>query len=440
MCATPTELKRYRQQEDFRYWKRQQRDHIERKQPVSKAPKLKARWIKMTAMPCEKQLYIAVYIAGFLALPIIPLAMLAIRGLVPMPNVLYMIYTAGDAHVNMGWLALVTVIWLLLPLHVVITPLFVLMHYCSWYYFCCCCCKQNQRGRDDFFWIRKDLIDDYKNKGGKGDKKTVSLENLVKSKLETQEPALSRKDCKLSRKNRYGNLKHIDIEVVVDDQAKTREGEKVVAIKTESDVVLDQKMGGYLMQLAGGEVPTFDKFYVCRRNGHHEQTKEDLHSHFLVDAFVELEDMPLNPEKSMLFFKRSQSLVACCESATRDARDPHGDRCCGHLGLCGGVGYRLLRAFHTLLWSKLLLICVFFAVVFCLWLSVAVFVAPDKVLPVYTFVFTIGLFVKTNSKGFASLRTLIVKANELTSKMRFVSEGVDAIFNDEGQWLELPVN
>ena len=148
---------------------------------------------------------------------------------------------------------------------------------------------------------------------------------------------------------------------------------------------------------------------------------------------MNLEQMPLNPEKALGWSKGAQSLLACCEKATRDPGLTGG-------GCCGGAGYRCLRCVHTTLWNEFIFFFALFLIAFGLWVSLAAFISPEKVLPWYAFMFTILLFFKTQVKGFQCLHNLRMQADELTSKMRFASEGVDAIFNDEGQCLEFWVD
>ena len=47
-----------------------------------------------------------------------------------------------------------------------------------------------------------------------------------------------------------------------------KENGEIIAMKTNGDIVLDQKMGGYLLDLSGDNVPHFDQFYVARCDGH----------------------------------------------------------------------------------------------------------------------------------------------------------------------------
>ena len=143
---------------------------------------------------------------------------------------------------------------------------------------------------------------------------------------------------------------------------------------------------------------------------------------------MELEKIPLCPEKSLAWGKGSQGLFSCCERATRDPGLAGG-------GLCGGAGYRCCRRAYTLWWQAVVYIFVFIVTMYIHWVSMAVFVAPEKVLPWYTFFFTVALFLKTHFNQLFCLLNLRAEADALTSKMRFASEGVDAIFSDEGQYL-----
>ena len=127
--------------------------------------------------------------------------------------------------------------------------------------------------------------------------------------------------------------------------------------------------------------------------------------------------------------KGSQGLYSCCEKATRDPG-------LKGAGFCGGAGYRCLRRIYTVWFQCFVFICCFFLVLFFLWVSVATFVAPTSVTPWYAFIFQVLLLLQTEYAGFHCLSNLRAQADEWTSKMRFASEGVDAIFNDEGQYLE----
>ena len=146
-----------------------------------------------------------------------------------------------------------------------------------------------------------------------------------------------------------------------------------------------------------------------------------------------IEKIPVDAEKSLGWGEHSQGLISCCEKATRDPGLSGG-------GVCGGAGYRCCRRAFALWWEIVLYMCVFIITIFTHWISLAVFVAPEDVVPWYTFLLSLELLLTTEASKFACLLNLRVTADGLTSKMRFVSEGVDAIFNDEGQclgfWLE----
>lgn len=156
-----------------------------------------------------------------------------------------------------------------------------------------------------------------------------------------------------------------------------------------------------------------------------------LRSRFLqASAFVELQDIPLNPEKALTWSRGSQGLLPCCEKATRG-----GDLKVA--GCCGPASYRCFRRTFTLLWSDAFFLCIFIAVIFFLWMSLSLFVAPEEIAAWYIFLSTIGGLLTSQQKYFHCIHNLRGQADELTSKMRFASEGVDAIFNDDGQCLRL---
>ena len=155
VCVTPTEHKRYRQFQDYRYWQ-----NTTQKKKITDEPKLLSRWSKMTAMPCEKQVYIAVIMTVAVAFPIIPWLVFVLKSSVPLPTDLRLLYNAG-----VPWAVFATLLWLYLLLLPVFIVLYLFTHYCS----CFCvpevfgwCFKQNNQKRDDFFWVKKEILDKFK--------------------------------------------------------------------------------------------------------------------------------------------------------------------------------------------------------------------------------------------------------------------------------------
>ena len=245
----------------------------------------------MTAMPCEKQLYIALIMAFFLVLPIGPFAFLAVTGFLPMPTALHALVDS----VNNSSFAIAVMLWVCIPLQIVTTLLFLFTHYCSCFCvpsICVCCYKRKHRKSDGFFWIKKDLLDDFNEQVAEAEPENTNNEqetpllNLIKYAKEKYNTEVKQKDLALQgvrlsdkrssieftvwTKSRAGvtqvrpaeSMKGVP-NISLDNQTlRTKSYDEVIAMKTCGDVALDQKLGGYLLDL-NGEVPAFGKFYVC---------------------------------------------------------------------------------------------------------------------------------------------------------------------------------
>ena len=245
LCVTPTEHKRYRQLLDYRDWTERVKGQ---KEPGD--AKLLSRWTKMTAMPCEKHLYIAVLMAFILFLPTLPFIYIAMVGFVPMPSAMRLLaHGGGEAN----WLPVNIVLWIMLAGHIVLTLLFIFTHYCSFFCFasiCRLCYNQKKRKCNSFFWIRKDVLDNYK----KNNDKLLDLSKITKTQKQKREF-----NIRDGKKRDY-------VEYHVWTQSRLNKGvesEEVIAMETTDQIVFDQKLGGYLLDL-GGSKPDFQNFYVSR--------------------------------------------------------------------------------------------------------------------------------------------------------------------------------
>ena len=381
--------------------------------------------MKMPVISCEGQLYIAAIMTVALVLPITPFVYFTISGVFPMPSILYWIFRANFEAI---WIPSIFVfIWVCFGLFIVTTVLFMCAHYCKCFLVPWWICQR--RKRDDFIWVRNQLLKTYEKKSVKdkspGDGNRILLSHLV---VKEKRPIKSRSQLFLYQ-TLHGKLKSIYVTTWLDNN------KRVVAMQTPADILLDCQMGGHLLRLvpyvkygdptANQKLPKFDKFWVCHgRHTSYDQNKTDIK--LRVCTFMPVDEMPLNPEKSLFFTKGSQRLVACCETASRDPNRTYA--CC-----CGGFTYRWSRSLHGILWTLFVLICVFVSVILALWISLAVFVAPEKVLPVYTFFFTITLIWKFQNGTSGRLLELRYKADYLTAKERFHVEGyISTNVNDEG--------
>ena len=388
----------------------------------------------MPVVSCEKQLHIAGMMAVALVLPIAPFAYFIVQGVFPMPSTLMKISRAngGIGGLPPGPVLQYACCSGIFLLFIATTVLFVCSHYIRCFLIPCCFCSPRCRKRDNFVWVRKDLLNKYykilhaqEKYPGDGDRIEILLSHLINKVMD--EPGLESRPQLFQYQNLQGKLKDIHVTTWLDNN------QNVVAMHTPDDILLDQQMGGHLLKLepdkyGGMEVPNFEEFYVSRHcYGSLDKNKKDMR--LQVDTFVNIEKIFLNPEKALRVTKGSQRLVACCEAASRDASRMYHN--------CGGVAYRFSRSLHAALWTLCVMLFLFFLAAIILIISLAVFVAPEKVLPYYTFVFSAFLTVKTQFKYFQCLRKLEIQADDLTSKMRVESEGVAAIFNDEGQCLGL---
>lgn len=203
----------------------------------------------MTAMPCEKQLLIAAIMSVALVFPVVPFYIFLAQGILLMPEDVSMIVDAGHAEYS----SFSVLVYLLLPIHVVATILFLFTHYCSCFLLpsiCCCCYKTKYRKCDDFFWIRKDVLDNYKEEVAQNVLNLQTYKKVFRTTLSLEE-------------NDDFKPKKIELTLWIEGVKATTNTNEVIAMKTPGDIVLDQKLGGYLLALRG-DVPTFDNFYVCR--------------------------------------------------------------------------------------------------------------------------------------------------------------------------------
>ena len=149
-----------------------------------------------------------------------------------------------------------------------------------------------------------------------------------------------------------------------------------------------------------------------------------------MDDFSEFAEIDVNPEKKIAWGGGKQELFSCCEKATRDPSLRGG-------GFCGGAGYRCFRRLYTIWWTFLVLISSLCAVIFFLWISLGTFVAPTVVSAWYLVITKELAEFKKQYRSFLTLNNLRVQADLLTAKLRFATDGVGAIFDDEGKYLGL---
>ena len=140
---------------------------------------------------------------------------------------------------------------------------------------CRCCLERESQKYDDFFWVKKYILDDFKDQHAEtespnnNDEQTMPLLNLIAYVQENYKTEVRREELHLARVHSRGKQKSATFEVW-----RIRHGE-VIAMKTNGDIVLDQKMGGYLLDLSG-DVPDFDKFYVSRCDGSSDNPEDKL--------------------------------------------------------------------------------------------------------------------------------------------------------------------
>ena len=77
------------------------------------------------------------------------------------------------------------------------------------------------------------------------------------------------------------------------------------------------------------------------------------------------------------------------------------------------------------------------AVIFFLWISLGTFVAPTVVSAWYLVITKELAEFQKYYRSFLTLNNLRVQADLLTAKLRFATDGVGAIFDDEGKYLGL---
>ena len=232
VCVTPNEHRRYRQHLDYL-------DYLEKnkKKKDNEEPKLLSKWIKMTPSPCEKQLYIAFILAIVLVAPAWPYLYFMICGALPFLSTLSLLQFDQEA----SWLVLYIVIWALLILHIVFTLAFVMTHYHSCFCLASLCglCYKGKSQGDDYMWISKEFL--------KEEKKKVAPDG--------QTPQLNLDKYK-EKKESYGKV------------WRDKETREIIAMTTNGAIVLDQKLGGYLLDLTN--LPNFSNFKVCQCDGQND--------------------------------------------------------------------------------------------------------------------------------------------------------------------------